>query len=215
MESSCYAVRWLVLTLKYKKGWLALFRQYGSIGYQLLYFAVRQDGTIARSFSLTPMLVGVFLVGGLLLPSMGKGDFPLYLTCPPLPESVAAGQVSLYVAKAQDPSGFVCVRVINGRSESIGHSDPPRVSLQRWEEGKPGQPGQFRDFPGAYIHPEGLDVQQGLVKWYSPPGAVLDEQTPMFQPAPSGRYRVCFRYDVRGQEERGKQEVCSEEFSLP
>lgn len=169
---------------------------------------------MVRGFSLALMLAGVSL-GSLLLPGMGKGSFPAYLTCPPLPETGPAGQVSIYVVKTQDPPGFVCVRVINGRSESIGHGVPPSVSLQRWEEGKPGQLGQFRDFPGAYTHLGGLEVQQLLVKLYFPPGEVLDEPAPMFQPAPPGRYRVCFRYDVRGQEEGGKQEVCSEEFSLP
>jgi hypothetical protein len=151
----------------------------------------------------------------LFLPAMVRGEHPFSLGCPPLPESGPPGQVAIYVAKTQDPPGFVCVRVINGRSESIGHSAPPRVSLQRWEEGKPGQPGQFQDFPGAYSHPGGLDVQQLLVKWYSPPGMILDEQMPMFQPAPPGRYRVCFTYSVIKQGEQSEHEVCSEEVTLP
>lgn len=165
-------------------------------------------------FALKTMLVGTSLCG-LLFPSRGEGGFSLSFACPPLPKTAPAGQVSIYVAKAQDSPGFVCVRVINGRSENIGFGDPPTVTLQRWEEETPGKPGQFRDFLGDYTHPGGFEVQQGLVKWYFPTGIVVDEQVPMFRPAPPGRYRVCFPYDVRGQEARGKQVVCSEEFTLP
>jgi hypothetical protein len=168
---------------------------------------------MARRFSPVIMLAGVALCS-FPLPGMGRSGFSS-LTCPSLPETALVGQVSIYVARVQDSPGFACVRVINGRSDYIGHGAPPTISLQRWEEEQPGQPGQFQSFPDVYTHPGGFEVQQLAVKWYSPPGAVLDEQVPMFQPAPPGWYRVCFRYEVQGQEERGKQEVCSEGFSLP
>lgn len=169
---------------------------------------------MVRGFALTMMLAGISLCG-ILVPPSGKGEFSPSLACPPLPKTAPAGQVSIYVAKAQNRPGFVCVRVINGRSEDIGFGAPPTVTLQRWKKEKPGESSQFRDFLGDYPPPGRFEVQQPLLKWYFPPGTVMDEQVPMFRPAPPGRYRVCFPYDVGGQGARGKQVVCSEEFTLP
>jgi hypothetical protein len=46
------------------------------------------------------------------------------------------------------------------------------------------------------------------------PGVIINQRLPYSgQPAPPGRYRVCFSYLPPEQEK--DQEVCSEEFFLP
>lgn len=161
----------------------------------------------------------IIAVGGislwlLFLPGKGESGSPsLPLPgCPPLPEQGPKNTVSLYVAKALDVAGVVCVRMINGFPVGIGHKG---FRLQRWETGRLwGVWGKgFRDFePGqyraeGYIAPVGgglLVDAEGVTDWRLPRSG---------QPAPAGRYRVCLSYLLPDQEKY--QEVCSEEFLLP
>lgn len=164
-----------------------------------------------RSVSLTTALWGSVLC---LLPSLGGSEPPLSLGCPPLPELKSAGQVSVYAVPAQAKSGLVCVRVINGLSEMITHGLPVG-QLQRWEEAK-GKPGRFRDYQDVYVLPDGTVVGVTLGGLFFPAGEYRDGILPLSgQPAPAGRYRVCFRYWVIRHGERSEQEACSEEFALP
>lgn len=142
-------------------------------------------------------------LGGLcpLLPISGRSqDQPFHAKCPPLPEQGSAGQVSVYVAKALDAPGVLCVRAVNGISTAIGLGGPP-FFLQKWEE------GTFQNFS-----PGGASQAGVLVGWELPAGKTVDRELFAGQPASPGRYRVCLRYYV-GQGREG-QIACSEEISL-
>lgn len=53
-----------------------------------------------------------------------------------------------------------------------------------------------------------------LASYVLQPGGILDRHLPGFgKTVPPGQYRACFRFSVIGQS--GKEEVCSQEFSLP
>lgn len=121
--------------------------------------------------------------------------------CPPLPEQGPAGQVSVYVAKALDAPGVLCVRAVNGISPAIGLGGPP-FFLQKWEE------GTFQNFS-----PGGAPQAGVLVGWELPAGKTVDRELFAGQPASPGRYRACLRYYV-GQGGEG-QIACSEEISFP
>lgn len=133
-------------------------------------------------------------------------------SCPSLPEQGPANTVSLYVAKALEVPGTVCIRVINGFSKSI---ETRRIALQKWEEGKLwGLWGRgFRQVapkppPAGPIFPGSIGALLG------PPPGIADMRLPFpGQTTPPGRYRVCISYRPPGQEKY--QEVCSEEFFLP
>lgn len=129
--------------------------------------------------------------------------------CPSLPAMGPANQVSVYVAKRLGQSGFVCARIINGLSTGVSYG-LPTGRLQVWEEGEGGQQGQFQDFkPDAA-------VEVALARFFVGPGEALDASLPhSLQPAPSGRYRVCFRYRFPTWQLYSQQEVCSEQFTLP
>jgi hypothetical protein len=116
--------------------------------------------------------------------------------------------VSLFVAKALDAPGVVCIRVINEYSVGIATK---RLALQKWEEGwVSGWWGrEFRDvepeLPSAgAIMPVGTGFLPGVIDTWRPLSG---------QPAPPGKYRVCFSYRSPNQEKY--QDVCTEEFSLP
>ncbi len=143
----------------------------------------------------------------LFLPVDGRSDHPLPPPgCPSLPEQGSPNSISVYVAKALDLSGVVCVRVVNGFSDGI-HTGPPFVRLQQWEEGGWWRKGKFRNFVGQ----GGGTLPYGAVL---PAGGIMDERLPGFgEQAPPGKYRVCFSYLPLGQ--KREQEVCSKEFSLP
>jgi hypothetical protein len=166
---------------------------------------------MVRSFSLIVMLGGIILCS-LLLSGLGRGEHSPSLSlqeslhCPPLPDTGLASQVSVYVAKALDLSGVVCVRVVNGFSDGI-HTGPPFVRLQKWEEGRWWRKGKFRNFVGQ----GGGVLPYGTVL---PAGGLIDERLPGFgEQAPPGKYRVCFSYLPLGQ--KREQEVCSKELLLP
>jgi hypothetical protein len=168
---------------------------------------------MARSFWRIVIMKGVSLCL-LLFPVIARGEHPSYLGCPPLPETGPAGQVSVYVAKAQAKPGFVCVRMINGLSEGIGH----RVNfarLQKWEEEGWGREAGFREFKDVSTLPDGSVIGELLAHWMLPPGGAHDDYVPHFQPAPPGRYQVCVSYDFPSWQRQQRQKVCSEEFSLP
>ena len=145
---------------------------------------------------------GLLLTLVTLLPVSGRSqEQPSHAYCPPLPEQRAAGQVALYVAKALDAPGILCVRAINGISPAIGLGGPP-FFLQRWEE------GTFQNFS-----PGGAPQADVLIGWELAAGKTLDRELFVGQPVSPGRYRVCLRYDV-GQGGEG-QIACSEEIALP
>jgi hypothetical protein len=103
--------------------------------------------------------------------------------------------------------GVVCVRVVNGIPTTIS-SDGFR--LQRHED------GQFHDFidmlPPA---PQDLIIGETLLHPSAQQGARLQRELPLYSPAPPGTYRACFRYTLYRNLNMERQEVCSDEFSLP
>lgn len=127
--------------------------------------------------------------------------------CPPLPEAGPAGQVSLYVSKAQE-LGVVCVQAINGLSTSILPSGT-YFRLQRREQ------GQFRDIPEP-APPPGVWIGANLGHFEWKPGAIINKRLFADQTSPlPGQYRVCFHYQMAVSEQGTDLAVCSEEFSLP
>src|SRR5712692_7369290 len=131
------------------------------------------------------VLWGVVTVA-LFLPVVGKSEQIPPPVCPLLPEQGPANTVSLYVAKALEAPGGVCIRVINGFSVGIGTK---RLALQKWEEGKLwGLWGKgFRDLEperpiAGAVFPVGTGFLPGVVDTWRPLSG---------QPAPQGRYRVC------------------------
>jgi|RhiMetdeSRZDD1v2_1073273.scaffolds.fasta_scaffold328762_3 hypothetical protein len=124
--------------------------------------------------------------------------------CPPLPEQAPEGTVAVYVAKMPEKPGFVCVRAVNGIHPSVGYAG---FHWQRKEE------GQFQDFTEQLQLPPGLVVGEEAVHVELWPQRWLDRQFPLQNPAPPGAYRACFRYTLHMSVER--QEICSEELSLP
>jgi hypothetical protein len=152
----------------------------------------------------------VVIVWGLCLflclsPVRGRGEQLPPEGCPPLPEQGPANQVSVYVAQALYAPGAVCARVINGFSSSIVGA-VGYLRLQKWEEGR------FRDLDE--ILSGGAPVLMTADRPAMPPGAIIEHRLPLYgQPAPPGRYRVCFGYIPPGQDDL--QWTCSEEFSLP
>jgi hypothetical protein len=135
------------------------------------------------------VLSGLLLaLGGLsliLLSASSRGqEPPAHVTCPPLPEQGPANQVSIYVAKALDAPGVVCARVINGFSASIVGA-VGYLRLQKWEEGR------FRDL--EELLSGGAPILMTADRPAMPPGATIEHRLPLSgQPAPPGRYRVCF-----------------------
>lgn len=143
----------------------------------------------------------------LLLYGIGRSEQIPLPGCPPLPEQAPEGTVAVYVAKMQEKPGFACVRVVNGIATTLS-SDGFR--LQRRED------GQFHDFtdkPPAT--PPGLIIGQTLIRLGVQRGSRLERELPLYSPAPPGTYRACFRYALYLNLNTERQEVCSEEFSLP
>lgn len=155
---------------------------------------------------------GVVLIGFLwcCLSGQGRSEQLSFPGCPALPERGPDNTESLYIAKATDVPGIVCVRVINQLHEQIDWKGP---QLQKWEKGTLwGLLGRgFRNIEtkrliGGAVFPVGAGVLM-------PPG-VADIRLPSSgQPVPPGTYRVCLQYRAAGWEK--SQEVCSEPFSLP
>ena len=126
--------------------------------------------------------------------------------CPPLPEQAPECTVAVYVAKMPERPGFVCARAVNGIPPPIGYDG---FHLQRREE------GQFHDFIEPMPPtPPGVIIGEDAIRFEMVIGSRLDRQFPRFGPAPPGTYRVCFRYTLHHMITE-RQEVCSEEFSLP
>jgi hypothetical protein len=144
-------------------------------------------------------------LGGLaltLLPLAARGQaWPPRADCPPLPAQGPARTVAVYAATALDVPGVICVRAVNGISPSIVWGGTS-FFLQKWAD------GAFQNFS-----PSGGPMGVVAAEVESPVGQKLDHYLFAGQPAPSGRYRACFRYTVtlRGAE----QVTCSEEFTLP
>lgn len=125
--------------------------------------------------------------------------------CPPLPERGPADVVSLYVEQALDVPGVVCARVINGFSSSIVGAGG-YLRLEQWEDGK------FRDLDEILFG--GAPMIIAADRPSMPAGAVIETRLPAYgQPAPPGRYRVCFRYISSGHTEI--QQGCSTALTLP
>lgn len=125
--------------------------------------------------------------------------------CPLLPEQAPEGTITVYVAKMQEKSGFVCARAVNGIRPSINFDG---FHLQK----RDGE--QFHDFAEPMPPtPPGVIIGQEAVHIMLPIGYWFDRQFPSFSPAPPGTYRACFRYTLHASTE--EREACSEEFSLP
>lgn len=159
---------------------------------------------MARGFSLA-VILGSIILCSLLLPGPGRGErspFPSlqeYLRCPSLPDTGSACTVSVYVAKALDKPGLVCVRMFNGLSEMISYG-LPLGRLQQWEEGTWWRKEKFRDFQDVSTLPDGSRVMVPLVRLFLPAEERRDGNLPYSDlPAPPGRYRVCFDYSVARQ----------------
>jgi hypothetical protein len=189
MVTSRHPARWILLTTE--KGLATMRRQ-----------ATRQR----RVHDLTLIAGGLYLL--LFSPVGARGEQTSPVGCPPLPERGPANAVSIYVAKALDVPGVVCARVINGFSSSIASG--LNLKLQKWQEGKGSRRGEFHDFrdPGSapFLVTANIMAMQ--------PGVIVNQRLPYSgQPAPPGRYRVCFSYIPPGQAE--SQPVCSVEFQVP
>lgn len=120
--------------------------------------------------------------------------------------------VALYVAKASDAPGFVCARVVNGLGDDLAVGDAS-LSLQKWAKEKWWRAGGFQDF--VETSPKGVIVGMDLVLMTLPAGRSYTARLPRLgQPAPAGRYRVCFHSELV-QPDRVQATVCSGEFTLP
>ncbi len=156
------------------------------------------------------MLRSFVAIGGVSLllcctPVQGRGERMPSEHCPPLPERGPADVVSLYVEQALDVPGVVCARVINGFSSSIVGAGG-YLRLEQWEDGK------FRDVDEILFG--GAPMIIAADRPSMPAGAVIENRLPAYgQPAPPGRYRVCFRYISSGHTEI--QQVCSTALTLP
>lgn len=138
----------------------------------------------------------------LLLPLSERSQAqPFPANCPPLPEQGPAGTVSLYVAKALDVPGVICVRAVNGISPSIRWGGTS-FFLQKWED------GTFQHFS-----PGGGPMGGVLIGVELPVGKTVNYYLFAGQPAPPGRYRACFRYTMTSG--GAEQVTCSEELTLP
>ena len=161
---------------------------------------------------MTHRTISSFLLLTLLLPVEGRSEQASPTGCPLLPEQASGNAVALYVAKAPDTPGFVCVRAINGLSEDLavgGNS----LRLQRWEKEKWWRAGGFRDF--VETPPPGLVIGTTLPLMNMPPGTSQAARLPRLgQPAPAGRYRVCFQSELV-RPDRSQATLCSAEFTLP
>lgn len=146
----------------------------------------------SRRFRIIGGAMGLFL---LLLFIADKSRYPSPAGCPALPQWGPAGKVSLYVEKALDQPGIVCVRVINGLSDMI-EIGPRNV----WLEGENSPVGTMIAYPDRLL----LMRTRGMFDYRLP-------QTR--QPAPSGKYRVCFR--SRTFPNQDSHTAYSPEFSLP
>src|SRR5438477_4815666 len=98
------------------------------------------------------VLLGVVTVA--LFPLVvGTSEQAPPLGCPPLPEQGPADTVSIYVARALDAPGVLCVRVVNGITPAVGLIGGP-FWLEKWEE------NTFRAFS-----PGGAPVAGVLAGW--------------------------------------------------
>ena len=134
------------------------------------------------------------------------GDAPTPATaalCQTLPEKSSSADVALYVAKAPDRSGIVCVRAINGTNEGVSCGKAP-FRLQK-KEASTWRDAVFPDAPPTAATPGSFVLQAG---------GNLDGRLPGFgRTASPGLYRACFRFWSAGQSEAEGR--CSPEFSLP
>jgi hypothetical protein len=158
---------------------------------------------------------GMTLLGGLvffsLLPVCGHSE-PASSVCPALPEQLSGNGVALYGAKAADTPGFVCAQVMNGLSEDLAIGGAS-LRLQKWTKEKWGHSGGFQDF--LEPSPPGVMIGMALPLMMLPVGKHYTARLPRLgQPAPAGRYRVCFHSELV-QPDGVQTTICSAEFTLP
>jgi hypothetical protein len=152
------------------------------------------------------VLWGVVTVA-LFLPVVGTSEQAPPPGCPPLPGQAPEGTVAVYVAKMPEKPGFVCARAVNGIPPPIGYDG---FHFQRREE------GQFHDFTEPVPPtPPGVIIGEDATRFMLVVGSRLERQFPLYSPAPPGTYRACFRYTLYLNLNTERQEVCSEELSLP
>lgn len=158
--------------------------------------------------------IGVMVALSFFLPTVGRSEHLPHSGCLSLPEQGPVNTVSISATKALDVPGFICTRVINGRSEDLAllESTP---NLQKWER-RWLIKGGFRDFSAFREHPSGMIIGGTLSAKYISAGATMDYRLPLYGPVPPGRYRACLRYRLTVAEPKRKDyEVCSEEVTLP
>ena len=134
----------------------------------------------------------------------GRNEAPAPASlCQTLPEKSLSADVALYVAKAPDRSGIVCVRAVNGTNEGVSCGGLP-FWLQKKEA------GAWSDV----VFPDTPPLAAGLGEYILQAGGSLDSRLPGFgRIASPGLYRACFRFWLAGQSEAAER--CSQEFSLP
>src|SRR5712691_2839540 len=156
-------------------------------------------------------LIGIIIFSS-LLPVQGHPEPAPPPNCPVLPEQSPGNAVALYVAKTSDAPGFVCARVVNGLSDDLAVGGAS-LHLQKWAKEKWWCAGGFQDFVAP--SPKGVIVGMDLVLMTLPAGTSYTARLPRLgQPAPAGRYRVCFHSELV-QPDRVQATVCSGEFTLP
>lgn len=164
-----------------------------------------------RNFHTRFTFIGV-IAFSFLFPVQGHPEQAIPPNCPALPEQSTGNAVALYVAKASDTPGFLCARVVNGLGDDLAVGGAA-LRLQKWAKEQWWRAGGFQDV--VETPPPGVIVGMDLVLMTLPAGRSYTERLPRLgQPAPAGRYRVCFHSELV-QPDRVQATVCSAEFTLP
>ena len=148
----------------------------------------------------------------ILLPVPGYAEPLPALNCSALPEHVAEHTVALYIVKPAETPGLVCAQIMNGLGQDLAVGGAS-LRLQKWAKTKWWRAGGFQDFTEP--SPPGVMVGADLGLMMLPTGKSYTARLPRLgQPAPPGRYRVCFQSELV-QADRVQATVCSAEFALP
>ena len=131
------------------------------------------------------------------------------LGCASLPEHGPSGEIAIAAARMADRRGSVCVRVYNGTEQDLEYA-PSAWSLQEsWAWVIWYRYFNLADFLW------GDTIATVMPMWFLRAGGKTGAFLPHSgrRPAPPGRYRACFRYNMEGSHE--ERRVCSAPFWLP